>query len=384
MQLRMRRPSVRLASVGLAIAVAGGVACSAIGGNLSTPGSTTGATAGPGVSPALNVKGQPVPQVGVAGNGATDAQFSAQPTAAPAAPPALGREAAASSRDANSSAPAPAPAAAGAGASAARPAAGAAANQSTASPALSTVEQSSAAQNIDRKVIRNGQLTVEVTDMEGALGQVRSIATRGGGFVSASSTHVERVDNQDRTVADLTLQVRSITADGAISDLRALGKVLAENSSSQDVSEEYVDITANLDNLRASESAILKLMDKATQIQDVLALQRELSNVRGQIDRLQGRQRFIDNRTEMTTIAVALRLPPLESSTRPSAGGAFDPGAVAQRGWQASLALLRGVAEALIVVLAFSWWLVPFVALGGYWLLHRRRAAPTRPNAEPA
>ena len=219
--------------------------------------------------------------------------------------------------------------------------------------------------------------------MEGALAQARAIATRGGGFVSASSTHVERVDNQERTVADLTLQVRSIAADGAISDLRALGKVLAENSSSQDVSEEYVDLTANLDNLRASESAIVKLMDKATQIQDVLALQRELSSVRGQIDRLQGRQRFIDTRTEMTTIAVSLRLPPPESSTRAASGGAFDPAAIAQRGWQASLGLLRGVAEALIVVVAFSWWLVPFVAAGpGSWLIHRRRGAQTRPTAE--
>ena len=371
MLLRMRRPSVRLASVGLAIVVAGGVACSAINANLPAPGSSAVAPTGPGGSPALNVKGQP--QVGVAGNTSTaDAAFPAQ-TAAQAAPPAPAGDAAAASRDSSASA-----------AAAARAASGAAATQNSASPALSTVEQSSAAQNVDRKVIRNGQLTVEVTDMEGALAQVRSIATRGGGFVSASSTHVERVDNQERTVADLTLQVRSIAADGAISDLRALGKVLSENSSSQDVSEEYVDISANLDNLRASESAILKLMDKATQIQDVLALQRELSNVRGQIDRLQGRQRFIDNRTEMTTIAVSLRLPPLESSTRPSAGGAFDPAAVAQRGWQASLTLLRGVAETLIVVLAFSWWLVPFGAVGGYWLLHRRRGAQTRPNVEPA
>jgi hypothetical protein len=372
-QLRMRRPGVRLASVGLAIAVAGGVACSAINGNLPAPGSNTVAPTGPGGSPALNVKGQP--QVGVAGNTSTADAPSVAQTAAPAAPPASARNAVAPSRDASASASAPVPAPA---------ASGAAATQNSASPALSTVEQSSAAQNADRKVIRSGQLTVEVTDMEGALAQVRSIATRGGGFVSASSTHVERVDNQDRTVADLTLQVRSITADGAISDLRALGKVLSENSSSQDVSEEYVDISANLDNLRASESAIVKLMDKATQIQDVLALQRELSNVRGQIDRLQGRQRFIDNRTEMTTIAVSLRLPPLESSTRPASGGAFDPAAVAQRGWQASLTLLRGVAETLIVVLAFSWWLVPFVAVGGYWLLHRRRGTQARPNAEPA
>ena len=69
-----------------------------------------------------------------------------------------------------------------------------------------------------------------------------------------------------------------------------------EASGSQDVTEEYVDLGANLRNLQASESAILKLMDKATQIQDVLALQRELTNVRGQIERIQGRKTYLERR----------------------------------------------------------------------------------------
>ena len=67
-------------------------------------------------------------------------------------------------------------------------------------------------------------------------------------------------------VADLTLQVRSDSADSAMSDLRALGKVTSETSGSQDVTDEYVDLDSNLRNLQASETAILKLMDKATQI----------------------------------------------------------------------------------------------------------------------
>src|SRR5207244_8209866 len=129
------------------------------------------------------------------------------------------------------------------------------------------------------------------------------------------------------------LQVRSDAADQAISDLRGLGKVTAEASGSQDVTEEYVDLDANLRNLQASEAAILKLMDKATQIQDVISLQRELTNVRGQIERIQGRKSYLERRTDMATISIALRLPPA-ASTQP-ASGAWDPGAVAQRGWQA-------------------------------------------------
>jgi hypothetical protein len=231
-------------------------------------------------------------------------------------------------------------------------------------------------------VLRTAQLTVQVTDMESALAQARQIATRGGGFVSASNTRVEKVNDQDRMIADLTLQVRSDAADATLSELRGLGKVTTETSGSQDVTEEYVDLTSNLRNLQASESAILKLMDKATQIQDVLALQRELTNVRGQIERIQGRKTFLERRSDMATITLALRLPPPDGTR---VAGGWDPIGVAARGWQASLAVLRGAAEALIVVVAFSWWLIPFIALGAYAWLHRRRtAAPVASAATPS
>jgi hypothetical protein len=250
----------------------------------------------------------------------------------------------------------------------------------SAAPASTPAEQ--AAQPFDRMVIRTAQLTVEVGNIESALAQARAIASRGGGFVSASNTHVEKGDNnQDRMVADLTLQVRSESADTAVSDLRALGKVTTETSGSQDVTEEFVDLDSNLRNLQASEAAILRLMDKATQISDVVALQRELTNVRGQIERIQGRKNYLQRRSDMATITVSLRLPPLESAR---SGGGWDPFAVAQRGWQASLALLRGFAEAVIVAAAFSWWLIPLVALGVYiWLQRRRPLTAAAPPAAP-
>ncbi len=238
--------------------------------------------------------------------------------------------------------------------------------------------QAESAQPLDRMIIRTAQLSVEVGEMENALSQVRTIAQAGGGFVSASNTRVERNGDQERTVADLTIQVRSDAADSTLSALRALGKVTTESSGSQDVTEEYVDLDSNLRNLQASEAAILKLMDKATRIEDVISLQRELTNVRGQIERIQGRKRFLERRSDMATITLALRLPAVESA-RPLLGGAWDPAAVALRGWQASLALLRGVADVIIIVVAFSWWLLPLIGLGVFvWLQRRRprRAAP--------
>jgi hypothetical protein len=253
------------------------------------------------------------------------------------------------------------------------------AQTSSAAPAQSDGLADTSAQVLDRMVIRTAQVTVEVGDMESALSQARAIASRAGGYVSASDTHVEKVNDQDRTVANLTLQVRSSSADSAMSDLRALGKVTGETSGSQDVTDEYVDLDSNLRNLQASETAILKLMDRATQIQDVLSLQRELTNVRGQIERIQGRKTYLERRTDMATITLALRLPAL--ATTQTSSGMWDPIATALRGWQASLNVLRVATDALIVVLAFSWWLVPFAALATYLFFHRRRATVVPPPA---
>ena len=293
---------------------------------------------------------------------ASSVQRSAAPSAAvPAAP---GTAAAGASRPALIPAPA-----AGAPASA------------QAQPADSTVAQSSAASATaqwDRMVIRNAKLTLQVQDVERALAQVRDLAQAGGGFVSSSNTHIERTGDQDQMVADLTLQVRSDALDSTIEGLRQIAvKVESENTDSQDVTDEYVDLDSNLRNLQASEQAILKLMDRAQRIEDVLSLQRELTNVRGQIERIQGRKNFLERRTDMATVSVSLRLPPSPGAVSGGQKG-WDPLAEAQRGWQASLNLLRGVASVAIVAAAFSWWLLPLLVLAIYVWRTRR---PSRGGA---
>src|SRR5579872_330183 len=315
MTFKIRTGRARALAVGALVIVFGGVACEA---------ASTHFTSAPSVLPS-----------------ATSIAKSA--AAVPAGAPVGSSIGAAG---ASAAVPAPAPADALARSSAA-PAA-----QSAAQPATqqsNTTVPDTSAQLLDRMVIRTAQLTIEVGSVEDALAKTRDIATRAGGYVSASSTHLDNANDRSHMVADLTLQVRSDSVDTTMSELRALGNVTAETSGSQDVTEEYVDLDSNLRNLQATESAILKLMNQATQIQDVLALQRELTNVRGQIERIQGRKTYLERRTDMATITLSLRLPPV-APTQPLSG-AWDPVGAAQRGWQASLTLLRGVADVLIVVL---------------------------------
>jgi hypothetical protein len=342
---RLRLSPKLLAAVAAALVIATGVACSSLI-NRSTPATS--------VTPASST----------ASTGSSAG--SSPPVGVPPVAPVAGTGVGVGGAAAQAAAPVPA----------ARDAVSAAQPQS---PDAGAVADTSA-QVLDRMVIRTAQLTVEVQDMESALTHARAIASQAGGFVSASNTRIERVDDQDRMVADLTLQVRSDSADSAMSDLRGLGKVTSETSGSQDVTDEYVDLDSNLRNLQASEAAILKLMDRATQISDVLSLQRELTNVRGQIERIQGRKTYLERRTDMATITLSLRLPPVASTA--VTGGAWDPVATALRGWQASLTVLRSLATFAIVAVAFGWWLVPIAAVGAY--VWRRRHIPSSRTAAPA
>jgi hypothetical protein len=238
----------------------------------------------------------------------------------------------------------------------------------------------------DRMIIRNAQLSVQVENVEAAIATVRGIAQSNGGFVASSSTKIERVrlpdGDRDRATATLTVQVRVETFDAAIQALRALGKVESENAGSQDVTEEYVDLDSNLRSLRATETALRAMLEKATGLADVLALQRELSGVRSQIERIEGRKRFLASRSDFSSIAVTLNPQPLGPVPTPIGG--WSPLGSAQVGWQASLRVVRAIADVALVAIAFSWWLVPFVGLAAYGLARRgRRRAGTPAPTEP-
>jgi hypothetical protein len=290
-------------------------------------------------------------------SGARPAAPAAAPTAAPAA-----------------AAPVPAPnnARGAVGAVAQAPAATASnGNPSTTQPANPATGDT--LPPLDRMVIRDAKLTLQVQDVEAALLKVREIADTNGGYVTASHTYYVKDGDKDEMVADVTIAVRSDTYDRAVESIRQTAvKVENEDGTSQDVTDQYVDLQANLRNLQASEDALLKLDAQATRLEDILTLERELANVRGQIEHIQGQLRVLDNRTSMSTISVNLHLPPVVAAPPPPAP-VWTPLMPFERGWQASLQALQAIADVLITVVSFSWWLVPFVVAG---LLALRRMRP--------
>ncbi len=272
-----------------------------------------------------------------------------------------------------------------AAAPAAQQSAGGASTETNASPSSS---QSSTEQlpPISRMVVHNAQLSLQVPDVNQALARISDIAQSHGGYVSTEHAYASQSDDQTRTVADVTIRVRADEYDQALGQLRGLAtKVVSVDETSDDVTQQYIDVDANLRNLQASESAILKLMNQTTNINDILTLQRELTNVRGQIQRLQAQEQYLERQTSLSTITMHLE-PPAVAQSSPL-GPFWDPLATLARGWHDSLTVLRVLVDALLYVASAFWWAIILAGAGIYFERKRRQArraavgvGPTNPS----
>lgn len=287
----------------------------------------------------------------------------------------LGGCSAAPAPESRSSAPAPAATAAPAAKPAEAPRQpGAASSDSTGRSPANSYEPGASAAPWDRMVIRTTTLNLTVKNVEESLTAIRNLTQANDGYVAELSNSYR----DDQMVATVRVQVPARNLDAMIDQVRKLAiKVNSEQTTSQDVTEEFTDQQSQLRNLQATEASLLKLMDQATQVSDILALQRELSNVRGQIERIQGRINYLQRRSDMSTLTVSLT--PEALAQQPG----WQPLKTAQAAWKASLDVVVGIAEVVVAVVVFSWWLVPLVALV-VWLWRRRPRRRPAPVATPA
>jgi hypothetical protein len=136
-----------------------------------------------------------------------------------------------------------------------------------------------------------------------------------------------------------------------LDELRSLGeKVTTDSISGQDVTEEYVDLKSRERNLRATEESLLRLYDGAENVEEALSIQRELTGVRGEIELVQGRIKYLDQRSIYSQIT--LNIQPVTSPPPPRP--TWDPLDVVARAWDASLSVLQVMGTAIISVLVFG------------------------------
>lgn len=176
----------------------------------------------------------------------------------------------------------------------------------------------------DRKIIRNGDLTLETGSPTDGLRRITAVAESHGGFVVNSEftqNPVEAGAKPSQTVTVIA-RVPATQFASALDEIRGAGeRVISEKISGQDVSEEYLDLEARLRTKKALEAQFLEIMKQAHKVQDALDVQSQLADVRTEIERLEGRRRFLENQAALSTITTTQQMPqPLVAATTGSFG----------------------------------------------------------------
>lgn len=158
-----------------------------------------------------------------------------------------------------------------------------------------------------RKVIVSHNLTIEVKDLNAAFHALNTLAEQYGGYTMESSRSRQ---GDGSLTGSISMRIHPGRAGGLLEKLRAMGRVTNEHSSGEDITEEYVDVEARLANMRASEARLQDLLLRKTRkLSDVLAVEKELTWVRGEIESFEARKRIWDVLTALETIHIELREP---------------------------------------------------------------------------
>jgi len=171
----------------------------------------------------------------------------------------------------------------------------------------------SSAEAMNRKIIRDANLSLEVSAPTETQQKISSLAESLGGFVVTSETkQVASTDGQSRRDIEVTLVVRvpAPQFSQALDQIRALGiRVIAEKVTGQDVTEEFIDLEARVKSQKALEAQFLEIMKQANKVVDALEVQRQIAEVRSEIEKLEGRKRFLESRASLSTITISLQTP---------------------------------------------------------------------------
>jgi hypothetical protein len=213
----------------------------------------------------------------------------------------------------------------------------------------------------DRKIVKEASITLEVEDIARAMDEVAEMADELSGYVVSSYEH----EYEWGVSGHISIRVPVEEFEEALVRLRQLAVAVPyETTTARDVTEEYVDLEAQLRNLQATEAQYLVLLEKAETVEDMLKVQKELSSVRGQIEQIEGRMKYLEQTSETSLIEVSLQ--ETQGLTEP-----WSASAALQSAVRGLTTFGRGLATVLIWLGIFCWaWVPPLVI----WLRRRRRA----------
>jgi hypothetical protein len=235
-------------------------------------------------------------------------------------------------------------------------------------------------------VVSKGSMNVQVHELAKSVEQVRLITagaggtigqlsySQGGGAAPAQQGGDSSLANQPST-AQLTLRVPASKLPEVEKSVAGLGDVLSQSAEESDVTQEHIDLVARIDNLKAEEIRLRKMLDAAKTVDEMLAVDRELARVQGDIESMQAQLAYLERQAAQATLSLTLSEP--GALVRPGSGG-WGFGSAITYGVQAAVIILRSMIASLIA-------LSPLLLVGLLiWALVRAIRRRRRAKKEPA
>lgn len=219
-------------------------------------------------------------------------------------------------------------------------------------------------------IIRTGSASIEVDSLETAVAAVQRMATVLGGMVG--NTSLSSGEYQVRS-ATIELRIPSSRFNEALEGLTPIGKVENVQSNAQDVSEEFVDVSARVANAKRLEERLISLLANRTgKLEEVLAVERELARIREEIERYEGRIRFLQTRVATSTLTITVH------EKQPLISNSPGQNVIAEAfksAWRNFVAFVAGFISALGFLIPLAVLFAPMVYAWRRWVRRKARDA---------
>ncbi|WP_336959920.1 DUF4349 domain-containing protein [Chryseobacterium contaminans] len=193
---------------------------------------------------------------------------------------------------------------------------------------------------ISRKIIKNGNMRIQVGEIKKAQTLVSEILKKNNAYIQKEEFRNTDVDEN----LDLTIRVPHKSFDTLINSFSdGLGSVLSKNVSSDDVTEEYTDVSIKLANKKIYLEKYRDMLKSAANTKDMLEIQEKIRGLEDEIDVAEGRLRFIDDRVNYSTLNLSLYKEKVRSSATSKIGFGSRFADSITEGWNSFVAFLLGI-----------------------------------------
>lgn len=173
-------------------------------------------------------------------------------------------------------------------------------------------EENQTEEAVSRKIIRDGQMSLRVDSFDRALEELSAAVAERGGYVVNQNRYSQ--DGKSQTSGSVTVKVPYDRFEELVALARELGKATDERVDTQDVTDQYIDLTTRIQVYETKLDRLLELLEQSGDLSEVLAVENELANTRAEFESLRGQLRYLTNQTSYSTLRINLTEKPAEAS----------------------------------------------------------------------